>query len=281
MLKTSSQVRLLGPADLDAAVRLVDRVPVLDVFVGARVHASRLAPARLGGELWGWHDRGELAAMCYSGANLVPVGAGSLAARTFAEAALRRGRRCSSMVGPADAVLSMWDLMRPDWGPAREVRACQPVMALSRLSTVPADPQVRKVRPDEVDILLPAAVAMFTEEVGVSPTANDGGAYYRARLVELIRAGRAFARFEDGQIVFKAEIGAVTPYACQVQGVWVRPDRRGQGLSVSGMAAVVGYALREIAPAVSLYVNDFNLAARAAYRRVGFREVGRFATVMF
>ncbi|MQA17833.1 MAG: GNAT family N-acetyltransferase, partial [Pseudonocardiaceae bacterium] len=117
--------------------------------------------------------------------------------------------------------------------------------------------------------------------VGVPPTGSDGGAQYRARVAELVRSGRAFARFEDGEVVFKAEVGAVTPHACQVQGVWVRPDRRGNGLSVTGMAAVVDQALRVIAPAVSLYVNDYNAAARSAYRRVGFREVGTFATVLF
>ena len=43
-----------------------------------------------------------------------------------------------------------------------------------------ADPLVRRVRPDEIDMLLPACVAMFTEEVGVSPLPGDGGALYRA-----------------------------------------------------------------------------------------------------
>ncbi len=47
------------------------------------------------------------------------------------------------------------------------------------------------------------------------------------------------------------------------------------------MAAVAAAALREVAPTVSLYVNDYNAAARAAYNRVGFREVGTFATVLF
>jgi predicted GNAT family acetyltransferase len=43
----------------------------------------------------------------------------------------------------------------------------------------------------------------------------------------------------------------------------------------------VEYARAAIAPVVSLYVNDFNSAARAAYARVGFREVGRYASVLF
>jgi predicted GNAT family acetyltransferase len=47
------------------------------------------------------------------------------------------------------------------------------------------------------------------------------------------------------------------------------------------MAAVVNLVRARIAPVVSLYVNDWNLAARHAYERVGFRETARFATVMF
>jgi predicted GNAT family acetyltransferase len=36
-----------------------------------------------------------------------------------------------------------------------------------------------------------------------------------------------------------------------------------------------------VAPVVSLYVNDYNSAARAAYMRVGFAEVGSFMSVLF
>nr|WP_246211833.1 DUF4081 domain-containing GNAT family N-acetyltransferase [Phytoactinopolyspora alkaliphila] len=230
--------------------------------------------------MWGYYDAGDLSSLCFAGANLVPARATSAAARTFADMALRRGRRCSSLVGPSEPVLTMWDILRPEWGPAREVRSSQPVMVLRGEPAVAPDPHVRRVLPDELDVLHPAAVAMFTEEVGISPNGNDGGAYYRARLTELVRAGRAFARIEDGHVVFKAEIGAVSPSACQVQGVWVRPDRRGEGLSVGGMAAVVVHALRDIAPAVSLYVNDYNHAALGAYRHVGFKQVSTFATVM-
>jgi predicted GNAT family acetyltransferase len=82
-------------------------------------------------------------------------------------------------------------------------------------------------------------------------------------------------------VLFKAEIGAVTPYACQVQGVWVDPELRGQGLSVAGMAQVVAESLRTVAPVVTLYVNDYNTRARAAYRRVGFTDSGTFMSVLF
>jgi predicted GNAT family acetyltransferase len=46
------------------------------------------------------------------------------------------------------------------------------------------------------------------------------------------------------------------------------------------MASVVEQVLSGLADEVSLYVNDFNVAARAAYERCGFREVGAFTTVL-
>ncbi|MGH3509662.1 MAG: GNAT family N-acetyltransferase, partial [Nocardioidaceae bacterium] len=117
--------------------------------------------------------------------------------------------------------------------------------------------------------------------VGVSPEAGGGADLYRARVAQLISKGWSFARIEDGEVVFKAEVACASPYACQVQGVYVRPDRRGEGLAAAGMAAVVAFSLNEIAPVVSLYVNAHNEPARRAYDRVGFKELGTFSTVMF
>ena len=122
---------------------------------------------------------------------------------------------------------------------------------------------------------------MYTEEVGVSPEYGGGADLYRARVTQLINRGWSFARFDQGRVVFKAEVACATPYAAQIQGVFVPPDRRGEGLATAGMAAVANIVRREIAPVVSLYVNEWNTSARAAYEKVGFRETARFATVMF
>ena len=48
---------------------------------------------------------------------------------------------------------------------------------------------------------------------------------------------------------------------------WPEPRRWSRSIVGSGRTA-------------SLYVNDFNTVARAAYARVGFAEVGTFATVL-
>jgi predicted GNAT family acetyltransferase len=277
----TAPLRVLDDRDVPEALDLLARDPYANVFVASRVEAAGLDPWRLGAEVWGHSVDGRLVALCYAGANLVPVAAGPDSLKVFADRARRQGRRCSSIVGPASMVLPLWQQLSPAWGRAREVRDNQPLMAATAPPDLPGDPLVRRVRPDELDVLLPACIAMFTEEVGVSPTAGDGGALYRARVAELIAAGRSFARIDDGRVVFKAEVGAVTRAACQIQGVWVDPVLRGRGLAVTGMVEVLTECLRTVAPVVTLYVNDFNTPARRAYSRVGFSDVDTFASVLF
>jgi predicted GNAT family acetyltransferase len=280
VLRLGGAARLLTAADLPALRPLLDRDPVAHCFVASRVETVGLDPWRLGAELWGYGGS-RLEAACFAGANLVPVGDAPAALSAFADRARRQGRRCSSIVGPAHAVAHLWDRLEPHWGPAREVRASQPLLATSVPPAVPGDPRVRRVSVSELDVLIPACVAMFTEEVGTSPLGSDNGAAYRARVRDLVLAGRAFARIENGRVLFKAELGAVSMRACQVQGVWVDPAHRGRGLGTLGTAAVVAEALRSVAPTVSLYVNDYNLPARRAYERVGLHNVGTFASVLF
>jgi uncharacterized protein len=281
VLTTTPGLRVLGPSDLPRVQALLERDPVTNVFVDYRVRMTGLDPRWLGGEMWGYVEDGELVSLCHAAANLVPVEATERALEVFSARALARGRTCSSIVGQQQQVADFWRTVEPWWGPARLVRDAQPFMTLSGPPAVEADPGVRRVRLEEFDLLYPACVDMFTEEVGVSPEAGGGRDLYQTRVRQLIAKGLAYARIEDGEVLFKAEVGAVTPHACQVQGVWVPPSRRGEGLSVPGMAAVAEQALQDVAPVVTLYVNAHNVAARRCYEAVGFAETTRFTTILF
>ncbi len=281
MLRTQPGLRLLGPSDLSETLELLARNPVVNVFADYRARLTHLDPRWLGGEVWGYAEDGRLQSLCHSAANLVPVDATSAALAAFAGRAIAQGRRCSTIVGPADAVVDLWSRLEPHWSSPREFRWNQPHLEMCGPPLVEPDPLVRRTRAADLDVLYPACVAMYSEEVGVSPEAGGGADMYRARVSQLISKGWSFARIEDGKVVFKAEVAAASPYACQVQGVYVDPSRRGEGLAAPGMAAVVALALRDIAPVVALYVNEHNEPARKAYESVGFRQSATFATIMF
>ena len=263
--------------DADAVARVLAADPVAACMVAARVADHGADPAALGGELWTRARVDE--SLCYAGANLIPLRGGPADLRAFADRALSTPRRCSSVVGRAELVLPLWERLQQGWGPARDIRRSQPLMSLRSRPHCVVDPAVRRVRVDELDAYLVAAVDMFIGEVGIDPRAGDGGRGYRRRVANLIAAGRAFARFERGRVVFKAEIGSQSPAVGQIQGVWVHPEWRGHGLGTSGTAAIAS-AVLQTGRIASLYVNSYNTIARAAYARVGFCEVGTFATVL-
>ncbi len=261
-----------------AAVRWVlETDPVGSCMVASRVAEHGVDPSAIGGELWTRRHAGE--SLCYAGANLIPLRGELDDLKAFADKAMTTARRCSSLVGRAELVLPMWCRLENAWGPARDVRERQPLMALSTAPQCPIDPAVRPVRIDELDAYLVAAIDMFIGEVGVDPRIGDGGRGYRRRVAGLIAAGRAWARFERGEVVFKAEIGSQSPGVGQIQGVWVHPDWRGRGLGTAGTAALAA-AVVGSGRTASLYVNSFNTVARATYARIGFTQVGTFATVL-
>ena len=263
--------------DLGAVNRILADDPVSSCMVAARVADHGIEPQSIGGELWTRHDVRD--SLCYAGANLIPLRGGLADMRAFADQALGTTRRCSSLVGRAELVMPMWDRLEQGWGPARDVRDRQPLLALRSRPVHAVDRGVRRVRVDELDAYLVAAVDMFIGEVGIDPRAGDGGRGYRRRVANLIAGGRAYARFEQGRVVFKAEIGSQSPAVGQIQGVWVHPEWRGRGLGTAGTAAVAT-AVVNGGRIASLYVNSYNTVARAAYARVGFRQVGTFATVL-
>jgi uncharacterized protein len=280
VLRTRSPVRPLSVADRDEALALCSRDLPRSVFVAARI----LEGARTGslGSVLGHRVDGTLTSLVWSSANVVPVETTEESRPMFAERVRRWRGRCASVFGPRDEVTGLWHHLEPHWGPARAVRSRQPLLVADLPPSalgVPLDPRVRPARVEEVDLVLPAAEHMFTAEIGYPPYAGSGRGY-RASLASLIARGHTYVVVEDGEVVFKTDVGSLALGAAQLQGVWLTPRLRGRGLSVPMLASVLEQVMTGPAPVVTLYVNDFNTAARAVYHRLGFREVGEFSTVL-
>jgi len=281
------RARVLGPGDLVAARHLCALDPVDAVMAAARIElASRRGLPAAGGEIWGWPAGEPLRAVCWVGANMVPVVPRQLpaaerlaAAQAFAELARQRQRRSSSIAGEQAVVLELWQHLAAFWPRAREVRPNQPSLTLDQAPLIEPDLAVRLVQPIELSVLLPACIEMFTEEVGFSPLVA-GEEAFRGQLRVLIMRGQAYVR-RSSEVEFKAEVGVVAGGVAQLQGVWIPPHLRGRGMSAPAVAAVVLDAQRRLAPTVSLYANAHNERALRCYRRVGFEQVGTFATVLF
>jgi predicted GNAT family acetyltransferase len=276
------EIRAIDAQTISQVNQIVEQDPVRHCFLAARIDQGGRGLFRPSyPDLLGYFDDGNLKSVLMTGANIVPVNTSLIARQEFAAVLARTGRRSSSIVGPAGEVLDLWSRLSAHWDKPREIRDNQPVLTMRQPPKIEFDDQVRYSTAADLDELVPACVAMFTEEVGISPTLGGAGTAYRNRVTELVSSRRSYVRYLGSELVFKAEVGTVGAGVAQIQGVWVKPEHRGTGLSIPAMAAVVKLVLADIAPVASLYVNEFNLPALATYRNVGFEQVDTFATVLF
>ncbi|MDO5633663.1 MAG: GNAT family N-acetyltransferase [Micrococcus sp.] len=288
---TGGRARILHDADTPALLALAEAAPIANAFVASLVQSGRLAGPRGRGmpSLFvavGEPDAGpgsRLEAVAWVGSNVVPLfcGAGRAASiGVLGTAIAALGRRFGSLYGPHEPVLAIEAELRRRGHRPRCVREVQPLLSLTGATRCEGDPRVTQASPAQFDAVLAASAAMFEEELGVSPF-RDAATSYIERVRRLIHDGRVLIRPDGlGVPVFKADIGTLSRQCAQLQGIWVRPDRRGEGIAAAATAAAVDYA-RRLAPQVSLYVNDFNTAALRTYARVGFERVGTFATVLY
>jgi uncharacterized protein len=277
----SGVVRNVTQRELPEALALARREPEINGFVISRIQLGLVDHWRLGGALWGYFIGDHLSSMLFVGANIVPVNTDFPARQAFASELMRTGRRSSSILGNQNEVLDLWEQISLYWGKARAIREAQPFLSMNIDPLGAIDSRVRTVLAREIDLLFPACVDMFTQEVGISPIANGGEIQYKRRVAQGIDLGMTFAVIENDEVHFKAEIGFATDSVAQLQGVWVNPKLRGSGIAVPALSAVIAAVRAKFAPTVTLYVNDFNTPARKTYERVGFQQLSLFSTVLF
>lgn len=280
MMLRRSGVRALTASDIAAARALCDRDPIANVFVAARLDEGALGSSGAG--LTVPDEDGRLRSVLWTSANVVPVGVSGIDIERYAARIRRAGRhRFSSIFGPADQVLPLWHLVARNHHAPMSLRPEQPLMVATRApdAGVAPDDRVRPASANDIDAVVPAAAAMFTEEIGYAPFVGSDVAYRRS-VAQLIAQGRTFVLMADGRVRFKADVGALASGVAQIQGVWIDPEWRGRGLAAPCMARVVELVQGAGTPTVSLYVNDYNVAAVRAYRAAGFTRVGTFATVI-
>lgn len=263
--------RLLTAADAPAANELLGKQPELNVQMLSRTSSQTML------SMWGWFRGDELHAVAHASGNFTAVG--DLAALpAFARELARTQPLVGSLVGSREWVLPLWAEVAADWPqPARLIRQRQPYLSLRQQMSASAE-RVRPATSLDLPGYLTAASQMFTAEVGIAP----GGRAFADRITRWQEARRCYGWFDaDGRTLFKLDVGAVAAGVAQVQGVWLAPALRGRGLAAGLIAEACALVQQDHAPTITLYVNDFNLPAIAAYQAVGFEQVGEYATVFF
>ena len=192
-------------------------------------------------------DEGNLRALCHLGTNVVPSGTGCSA---FVDEAGRAAPRM--LIGEQGAVTELWEA---------------------------GETGLRAARRSDLDLLVPACASAHFEELSVDPLRRDPNGF-RWRTRAQIEEARSWAWIEDGVIRFKVEASAWTPYAVQLQQVWVDPPARGRGYATRALRDLIRLLLAQV-PAVCLFVRAENTPAIRLYETVGMEHVLDYRSVLF
>lgn len=121
--------------------------------------------------------------------------------------------------------------------------------------------------------LLPVATAhaeIAYMESGVNPMEKDREGFLK-RVLRRIEQDRVWAVFDEDKLVFQAQIVAETDEVMYLEGIYVNPEYRGQGVGPNCLSQL-SRTLLEKAKYVCLLSNVDFLGAHKAYLKAGFKS---------
>lgn len=136
---------------------------------------------------------------------------------------------------------------------------------------------LRRAMLRDLEMLLPVHAALASQETGVNPMEKDPNGF-RLRLARRIEQGRVWVLFENGRLIFKADIVSDTPEVNYLEGIYVAPENRGQGIGSHCLSQLTRNLLART-KIVSLLVNEENEKASEFYLKSGFKLRAHYDTI--
>ena len=138
-------------------------------------------------------------------------------------------------------------------------------------------PELRLATSDDLDILLPLYGELHSKESGVNPLEVDPEGFGR-RWLRRIEQKQVWVWIEGGDVIFNADVMCDTPDCIYLEGVYVAPDMRGNGLGLRCMSQL-SQTLLARARSLCLLSDVENLAANRFYRKAGFETAGCYKSI--
>ena len=131
-------------------------------------------------------------------------------------------------------------------------------------------PGMRQARAEDLLPIAEAHAAVAIAESGADPLDRDPEGFLR-RVLRRIDQGRIWVVFENGELVFKADVVAETPEVMYLEGIYVNPARRGRGLGTVCLSQLSRTLLDRVRYLCLLSNINFHQAHRA-YLKAGFKS---------
>lgn len=137
--------------------------------------------------------------------------------------------------------------------------------------------EIRTARPEEIDQIAEAHAEVAFLESGDNPLEKDPEGF-RKRCMRRIEKGRTFVVFENGKLLFKADIIAETDRVIYLEGIYVSPEMRGKGVGPKCLSRLSTMLLDRVENICMLSNQEFQ-AAHRSFEKAGFRSTDSCTTI--
>jgi hypothetical protein len=238
------------------------------------IHDNGLENELNRGQFYGYRSRaGRLEGVALIGHTTIVEARTTDALRAFARAARNPVQPIHLIMSAGDAAEQFWQYYA---GGLRQPRlTCTELLFEQSFPALVRD-CAWDVRPARAEELLPVAEAhaeVAFLESGVDPMQKDRESYLK-RCLRRIEMGRTFVVFADGKLVFKTDIVAETDDVIYLEGIYVAPEYRGQGVGPACLAQV-SRRLLERAGYICLLSNVEFTTAHRSFLKAGFKNTDR------
>jgi predicted GNAT family acetyltransferase len=200
--------------------------------------------------------------------------AGALAA--FASLA-QECSRTHMLLGEMEKVQSFWDCYAEGGQEPRLM--CRELLFELRFPVEVKKPVrgLRQATLRDLDLVMPVQAELAEAESGINPLLKDPKGF-RMRCARRIEQGRVWVLMENGQLIFKADILSETSEIAYLEGIYVTPEQRRQGLGLRCLSQLSRNLLAR-AKALSLLVNEQHKEAASFYLKAGFKLRSQYDTI--
>ncbi len=273
-----SCLRLLGNSNEQEVLEFLNVRPVHTVAMASFIRDNGMEGTDNRGKFYGYRNvRGTLEAVALIGHTTLIEARSEDSLMAFALVARQSETPIHFMMSDGQMIETFWNYYA---GGNRVPRLVCPELLFELTFPFTAQKCQWDVRLAEASELGQIAVAhdeaAFIES-GSSPLAKDGTEFLK-RCLKRIEQRRTFVVFENGRLVFKADIAAETSDVIYLEGIYVAPEYRGQGVGSSCLANL-GLQLIERVENVCLLSNIEFAGAHRSFLKAGFRNTGSCQTI--
>ncbi len=252
--------------------------PVHTVVMSSFIQDNGLENADNRGKFYGYRNaKGMLEGVALIGHTTLIEARSEDSLSAFAAVARQSETPIHIMMADGQSIETFWKEFTGDNRPARKV--CTELLFELNFPFFVQDCEwnVRVADASELEQIAVAHDEVAFIESGVSPMQKDRAGFLK-RCLKRLEQGRTFVVFENGKLVFKADIVAETSDVIYLEGIYVAPEYRGKGIGSSCLSKL-GLELMGRVENVCLLSNVEFKGAHRSFAKAGFKNTDCCQTI--